>query len=193
MEQETFLSFLHILEKLKCNTRHSRTTSGREESVAEHSWRLAVMAYLLREEFPGLDMVKVMEMCLVHDFGEAVTGDIPSFEKDEEDERTEAGAVSMMLKALPPVQRKRLADLFREIGEQNIQEAKLFAALDKLEALVQHNEADISTWIPLEYELNLTYGTEEAAAFPYTNGLRNLLREISRKKIEKKQQETGEK
>ena len=81
MTQRVFLDFLHILERLKCNTRHSWTSTGRHETVAAHTWRLAVMALLLRDELPGVDMDKVLRMCLIHDFGEAVTGDIPSFEK----------------------------------------------------------------------------------------------------------------
>ena len=47
MIQNEFLSILSVAEKLKCNTRHSDTSSGRRESVAEHSWRLALMAMLL--------------------------------------------------------------------------------------------------------------------------------------------------
>ena len=47
MEPKEFLAFLARLEKLKCNTRHSWTSSGRHESVAEHSWRLAMLALLL--------------------------------------------------------------------------------------------------------------------------------------------------
>ena len=54
MEPKEFLAFLARLEKLKCNTRHSWTSSGRHESVAEHSWRLAMLAMLLRERFPEL-------------------------------------------------------------------------------------------------------------------------------------------
>ena len=62
MEPEKLIEFLGILEKLKCNTRHNWTTSGRRESVAEHSWRLAVMAFLLKDEFPELDMDMVLLM-----------------------------------------------------------------------------------------------------------------------------------
>ena len=40
MDSRAFLDFLKVAEKLKCNTRHSYTSSGRHESVAEHSWRL---------------------------------------------------------------------------------------------------------------------------------------------------------
>jgi ABC-type sulfate/molybdate transport systems ATPase subunit len=60
-----------VAEKLKCNTRHCYTSSGRHESVAEHSWRIALMAMLLTEEFPEADMNKVIRMCLIHDLGEA--------------------------------------------------------------------------------------------------------------------------
>ena len=58
MEPKEFLAFLARLEKLKCNTRHSWTSSGRHESVAEHSWRLAMLAMLLRERFPELRVLK---------------------------------------------------------------------------------------------------------------------------------------
>ena len=81
MKPREYIEFLNKIEKLKCNTRHSWTSSGRCESVAEHSWRLSVMALLCADEFPKLDIDKVVKMCLIHDFGEAVTGDIPSFFK----------------------------------------------------------------------------------------------------------------
>lgn len=89
MDIRAYLNFLAVAEKLKCNTRHSWTSTGRHESVAEHSWRLALMAYLVRDEFPELDMDRVIQMCLFHDMGEAVTGDIPAFEKSQADEETE--------------------------------------------------------------------------------------------------------
>ncbi|MDE6699988.1 MAG: HD domain-containing protein, partial [Acetatifactor sp.] len=73
MDIRSYLDFLKLAERLKCNTRHSYTSSGRRESVAEHSWRLAMMAYLVRDEFPQLDIERVIQMCLFHDMGEAVT------------------------------------------------------------------------------------------------------------------------
>ena len=56
MNPEKYIEFLNKIEKLKCNTRHSWTSSGRHESVAEHSWRLAVMAMLCADEYPNLDI-----------------------------------------------------------------------------------------------------------------------------------------
>ena len=89
MEERKLLEFLSLAEKLKCNTRHSWTSSGRRESVAEHTYRLMVFAWLVKDEFPDYDMNRVMELCLFHDLGEAVTGDIPAFVKTEADEKTE--------------------------------------------------------------------------------------------------------
>ena len=78
MDCQKYIEFLNVIEKLKCNTRHSWTSSGRQESVAEHSWRLAVMAMLCADEYPNVDINKVIKMCLIHDWGEAITGDIPA-------------------------------------------------------------------------------------------------------------------
>lgn len=182
MDIRTFLDFLDIAEKLKCNTRHSWTSSGRHESVAEHSWRLSLMAYLLKDEFPDVDISKVIVMGLVHDLGEAVTGDIPAFVKTQDDEAVESDAVEGLLDHLPEIQREELRQLFAEMDAKETAEAKLYKALDKLEALIQHNEADLSTWLPLEYGLQMEYGTEECAFSDYMKALRDAVREDSRKK-----------
>ena len=184
MDTRTVLNFLKVAEKLKCNTRHSYTSSGRAESVAEHTFRLCVFAWLVKDEFPGVDINRVTQMCLFHDFGEAVTGDIPVFEKNSMDEVTEAQAVEQLLTLLPGRDAGELRELFAEMDARNTPEAKLFHALDKMEAVIQHNEADISTWIPLEYDLQLTHGRKEAEAFPYMKELRELVAEDSLKKIE---------
>ena len=68
-KEEWFLEFLHRAEQLKCAPRHSWTSSGRRESVAEHSWRLGLAAWLLKEEFPQIDLERLLELCLLHDLG----------------------------------------------------------------------------------------------------------------------------
>ena len=115
MEPKEFLAFLAKLEKLKCNTRHSWTSTGRHETVAAHSWRLAVTALLLKNELPGVDMDKVLRTCLVHDIGEGVTGDIPSFEKTDANERTEARAVDSLAASLPQPLSGEFSALFAEM------------------------------------------------------------------------------
>jgi len=184
MQPRKLIEFLGIIEKLKCNTRHSWTSSGRQESVADHSWRTAVMALLIADEFPGVDINKVVKMCLIHDFGEAITGDIPSFYKTDTDTEKEKAAVTDLLEKLPNNIKNEFDDLFNEMAELKTQEAKLFKALDKLEAIAAHNEAPLETWIPLEYTENLTYGTENVAYSDYLKAIKKEMEEDSLNKIQ---------
>lgn len=184
MNQRELLNFLRKIERLKTNGRHSVTSGGVTESVAAHSWRLAVFALLILPEFPEIDGDKLIRMCLIHDFGEAVTGDVPSFLKTKDHEKTEVDAVGTLLSALPDPQRGELAALFAEMDALETKEARLYKALDKLEAVIQHNESDISTWIPLEYDLQQTYAVENAAEFPFLRELRGLMLEDTIQKIE---------
>ncbi len=186
MNYRQYITFLNTIEKLKCNTRHSWTSSGRQESVAEHSWRLSVMAMLCADEYPSLDINKVIKMCLIHDFGEAVTGDIPAFLKTETDEIEEEKAVQSILSLLPETHKSELTELFSEMIKMETDEAKLFKALDNLEAIISHNEADISTWLPREYEENLTYGTKNCEWSQWTNELREELKKDSEREVENK-------
>ena len=181
IEPEKLTAFLGVLEKLKSVTRHSWTSAGRHESVAAHCWRTSIMALLLKDEFPTVDMQKVLTMCLIHDWGEAITGDIPSFLKTDEDESTEEAAIDTLLTMLP--QKSEYSELFDEMKERKTNEAKLWKALDMLEALIQHNEADISTWLPLEKELQLTYGQAECDEFEYTKALRSIVKKATEDKL----------
>lgn len=142
-----------------------------------------MFSWLIGKEFPDFDMQKVLLMCLFHDLGEAVTGDIPSFLKTQQNEKDEDSAIEKILEMLDEPARTELKDLFAEMQELKTKEAKLYKALDKLEAVIQHNEAPLSTWIPLEYELNLTYGDEEAKHSPVLSALRNEIRQITKKHI----------
>ncbi len=184
MKQRAYIDFLNKIEKLKCSTRHSWTSSGREESVAEHSWRLAVMAMLCADEYPDLDMNKVIKMCLIHDFGEAITGDIPAFLKTTQNEKDEDIAVITLLSDLPKDIQAEFRTLFDEMNARETLEAKLFKSLDNLEALISHNEADISTWLPREYEENLTYGQQNCEWSEWTKVLKSEIKKDSIKKIE---------
>ena len=183
MEARKLLDILHTAERLKDEIRHSYTSGGRPESVAEHSWRLTLMALLLRDEFPALDMDRVLRMCVIHDLGECFTGDIPSFLKSEGDEDKERSALDAWVASLPAPYDTELHALYAEMDALVTDEAKLYKALDKLEAVLQHNEADLSTWIPREYDLNLTYGEENVAFSPYLKVLRAELRQDTVEKL----------
>ena len=183
MEVRALLDVLHVAERLTDELRHCDTSKGRRESVAEHSWRIALMALFMQDEFPELDINKVIRMCLIHDLGECFTGDIPTFLKSKEDEKKEDEALAAWVKSLPEPYCTELADLYAEMNALQTGEARLYKTLDKLEAVIQHNEAGIRTWEPHEYELNLTYANDIVAGTPYLEQLREAIRDDTKQKI----------
>lgn len=185
MQPTELLRIMSVAEKLKCNTRHCYTSSGRHESVAEHSWRLGLFAMLVANEFPEADIDKVIRMCLIHDLGEAFTGDIPSFEKTKNDEKKEENVLDEWIASFPEPERSQWQALYEEMNALETTEAKIYKALDKMEAIIQHDESDISTWIPLEYELQFEYGKENVQFSPYLRKLREEIDHITSEKIEK--------
>ncbi len=184
MEPRKLLDALHVAEKLKDATRHCDTSGGRRESVAEHSWRAALMAYFLKDEFPEADMDKVMLMCILHDLGEAFTGDIPTFYKTESDEKLEEKLLYDWVDSLPEPYCTEMRALYDEMAQRQTLEAKIYKAIDGLEAVLQHNESALSSWIPREYELNQVYANDKVAFSPYLTALRRELKEDTVKKLE---------
>ena len=186
MNAREYLEILHVAERLKDTPRHCTTTNGRTESVAEHSWRVSLMASLLRHEFPDLDTDKVINMCLIHDLGECFTGDIPAFVKSDSDREVEDSLLDQWVKSLPEEISSDLSALYKEMDAQETQEAKVYKALDKLEALIQHNESPLNTWSDNEYELNKTYAFDTVA---FSDWLTELRKEILEDTLEKIEQE----
>lgn len=185
MEVSKLLEVLHIAERLKDEIRHCTTSQGRPESVAEHSWRIALMAFFLRDEFPALDMDKVIRMCLIHDLGECFTGDIPSFMKTKADEQKEDDTLARWVASLPEPYCRDMAALYEEMNALQTPEAKLYKALDKMEAIIQHNESPLSTWEPHEYQLNLDYAWANVTHDPYLTALRQAIKTDTQQKIAK--------
>lgn len=183
MEARELLEAMAVAVRLKDTTRHCYTEKGRHESVAEHCWMAALMAFFLQDEFPEADMDKLIRMCLIHDLGEAFTGDIPTFEKTEENERTEEQLLREWVAALPKVCRDEMTSLYDEMERRESLEAQIYKAIDNLEAVIQHNFSDLSTWIPREYELNKTYGDDKVAFSPYLTALREEVRQDTLRKI----------
>lgn len=189
MEPKKLLEILHMAENLKDTTRHCYTSGGRHESVAEHCWRVCLMTYFLRDVFPDADMDKVIRMCLVHDLGEAFTGDIPAFEKTAVHEQEESSRLNAWVQSLSDFYCKELTELYLEMAERKSLESKIYKAADGLEALVQHNESDISTWLPLEYDLNMTYANDKVEFSPYLCELRQEIRNETLRKMEEAEKE----
>ena len=177
MSPKDYLAIVHCIAGLKERTRHAWMKSGRQESVAEHSWRMALMAYFLRDEFPTVDLTRVLLMALLHDVGEVFTGDIPTFEKTDTDRAREHELRDEWIDALPVPYAAEVRSLFAEMDAMETEEAKIVKALDRMEAVITHNEGDPHTWLPLEYDLQRTYGVKEAA---FTPVLKELRAEVNR-------------
>ena len=177
MSPKEYLAIVHCIAGLKERTRHAWMKSGRQESVAEHSWRMALMAYFLRDEFPTADLTRVLLMALLHDVGEVFTGDIPTFEKTDDDRAREHELRDEWIDALPAPYAAEVRSLFTEMDAMETEEAKIVKALDRMEAVITHNEGDPHTWLPLEYDLQRTYGVKEAA---FTPVLKELRAEVNR-------------
>ncbi len=184
MEPRKLLDALLVAERLKDTTRHCYTAKGRHESVAEHSWMMTLMAYFMKDEFEGVDMNKVIQMCIIHDLGECFTGDIPTFDKTKDNEETEENLLYSWVKSLPENYANEMIALYEEMNERKTLEAKVYKAIDGLEALIQHNISDLSTWIPKEYELNKTYANDKVEFSEYLKQLREEVRKDTLEKIE---------
>ena len=184
MNPKDYLDILHVAERLKDTPRHCTTSKRRTESVAEHSWRVSLMAFLLRNEFPELDMDKVIRMCLIHDLGECFTGDIPTFLKTDQDRETEDSLLGRWVRSLPAGVSEEMSALFEEMDDQQTPESKVYKALDKLEALIQHNESPLDTWSENEYELNKTYAFNAVEFSSWLTGLRQEVLQDTLDKID---------
>lgn len=183
MEVRKLLDALLVAERLKDTTRHCYTAKGRHESVAEHSWMMTLMAFFMRDEFPEVDMDKVIRMCIIHDLGECFTGDIPTFDKTQTHEETEENLLYNWVSSLPKKYVVEMRELYEEMAERKTTEAKIYKSIDSLEALIQHNVSDLSTWILKEFDLNLTYADDKVDFSDYLKTLRQAVREDTIKKI----------
>ena len=183
MKPDDLLQAMHVAERLKDTMRHCYTSGGRRESVAEHSWRMTLMAYLVSDEFPQADMNRVIRMCLIHDLGECFTGDIPTFLKTGGDEAREEALLYRWVDALPEPFCTDMRQMYEEMAARETLEARIYKAMDSLEAVIQHNESDLATWEPHEYELNRTYAYDRVAFSDYLKALREAIRRDTEAKI----------
>lgn len=149
---------------------------------------MGLMAFFMKDEFPEADMNKVLQMCIIHDLGECFTGDIPTFEKTDAHEESEETLLYNWVKTLPENRAREMLALYKEMAERKTLEARIYKAIDGLEALIQHNISDLSTWIPKEYELNKTYADDKVSFSTYLKGLRAEIRKDTLKKLEEQQE-----
>lgn len=168
------LRFLRDAERLKIVTRTSWTSTGQQESVAEHTWRLCLMALALERAFPAVDMARLLKICVVHDLGEAIRGDISATLQPPEGKAVEERRdLLQLLEPLPPAVRQEIVGLWDEYEAGATTEARLAKALDKLETIMQHNQGRNPP--AFDYRFNLDYGRRYTADDPVIAALRAIL------------------
>ena len=180
-ELQGLIKFLRDAERLK-NVRSSAYTSdGHQESVAEHTWRVSLMAIILAAEEADVDASRLVRMCIVHDLGEAISGDIPA---PEQARRLSAGApegksaaerrdLVTLIEPLPPSLRDDILSLWDEYEAEDTPTARLAKALDKLETILQHTQGLNPPGF--DYEFNLAYGRKHTESPPFVAAMRSIL------------------
>jgi putative hydrolase of HD superfamily len=176
-ELDGILTFLRAAERLKTVSRSGWTSTGQRESVAEHTWRLCLMAMLLFGRAADVDLARLLKMCLIHDLGEAIGGDVPAPLQDEALPKSDRERRDLLelIEPLSPELRREIVELWDEYEAAASREAVLAKGLDKLETILQHtqgkNPADF------DYSFNLEYGLRYTGADPVLAALRARLDE----------------
>ncbi|MEC7220499.1 MAG: HD domain-containing protein [SAR324 cluster bacterium] len=175
------LKFLQAAESLKTTLRSAHTSSGRPESVAEHTWRLCLLVMALAPEFPEVDAHRLMKICLIHDLGEALQGDIPAPLQDPNVDKSKSEREDLLelLSPLPELQRSEILELWEEYEQAATLEAKLAKAFDKLETLLQHTQGQNPP--DFDYAFNLDYGRKYTELNAQTRQLRAWIDEETRR------------
>jgi 5'-deoxynucleotidase YfbR-like HD superfamily hydrolase len=181
-ELEGVLAFLRSAERLKTVTRSGWTSAGDRESVAEHTWRLCLMAMLLYGNTPGIDLSRLLRMCLIHDLGEAIGGDVPAPAQTPEAGKAarERADLLELTSSLPPALADEIVELWDEYEAAASPEARLAKGLDKLETILQHTQGKNPAGF--DYRFNLGYGREYTAAPPVIAALRAMLDEATERR-----------
>jgi putative hydrolase of HD superfamily len=144
--------------------------------VAEHTWRLCLMAMVLAPSFPDVNFERLVKICIIHDLGEAIGGDIPAPEQVKRggaksgDERRDLIA---LLAPLPEALRTEITGLWDEYEAATSAEARLAKGLDKLETILQHTQG--ANPVDFDYRFNLGYGRQYTADHPVLAELRRIL------------------
>lgn len=178
-----YISFIKEAEGLKSVLRTAFSSTGKQESTAEHTWRLSLLALLVLNQYPSLDKETVLGMCLVHDLGELYEGDIPAVMPGDPLKKfeTEKAALLKLCALLPPEEGKTIYRWWEEYSLGQTKAARLVKALDKAETIMQHNQGRNPE--PFDYEFNLQYGREYFEEDDLLLELRELLDEDTNRKI----------
>lgn len=147
---EKQLAFALEIDKVKNVFRQTHLSgNGRNENDAEHSWHMALMAYLLKEYAnEKVDIAKVMLMCLIHDIVEIDAGDTYAYDVEaiQTQKAREDAAKERIFSILPDDQKVKLISLFDEFEAYETSESKFAHAMDNLQPLILNNSNSGGDW-----------------------------------------------
>ena len=180
------LDFLRAAEALKHTTRVAWTSTGEQENVASHTWRLCLMALVLAPRFPGIDVGKLLRICIVHDLGEAIGGDISAklqvnMPNKAEQERRD---LLQLCEPLPAHTRDEIVALWDEYEQAASPEARIAKGLDKLETILQHNQGAMPD--DFNFRFNLEYGAKYTTDDPILRTIRAVLDEETERRAQER-------
>ena len=145
------MAFALEIDKLKNIFRQTHLSGkGRNENDAEHSWHMAIMAYLLREYAnEDVDIAKVMLMCLIHDIVEIDAGDTYAYDSAmmQTQKSREDAAKERIFSILPEEQAAELKSLFDEFEGYETAESRFAHAMDNLQPLMLNNSNGGADWL----------------------------------------------
>lgn len=185
------LAFIREAEKLKDVLRSGVTSKGRQESTAEHTWRLCLLAMVFEDQLHHLEFGKVMKICVLHDLGEAISGDIAAVEQRADSGKSEQERMDLirLMRPLDTKLSREFLSLWEEYEAASSPEARAVKALDKIETLIQHNQG--ANPPDFDYEFNLTYGEAYTDADPLFSEIRAFIDKETRKKAAAGRQPPG--
>lgn len=162
---EKQLQFILEIDKVKKIIRQTPLSdASRKENDAEHSWHIALMAYLLQEyvEEP-VEVSKVMLMVLIHDLVEIDAGDTYAYDEEgakTKDER-ERKAADHIFGMLPENQGMYLKALWEEFEAYETAEAKYAHLLDNFQPLLLNDAAGGISWTEHQVKKSQIYKRNE--------------------------------
>ncbi len=149
LEQQ--LNFISEIDKLKSVLRQTTLLDGsRRENSAEHSWHVALMAFVLAEhaDVEGLDISRIVRMLIIHDIVEVDAGDTFCYDTEgmAEKERKERQAAERIFGLLPADLADQLRGLWQEFEARETPEAKFANALDRLQPVMHNLQTEGNAW-----------------------------------------------
>ncbi|WP_442681530.1 HD domain-containing protein [Sphingomonas sp. ASY06-1R] len=169
------IAFLQAAAALKDTLRSGRTACGRQESTAEHSWRLCLMIMACERDLPGYDLAQLLKLAIVHDLGEAIHGDTPATEQHQDPDRAERERrdMSTLCAPLPEDVRADMLALWEDYAQARSPEARLVKGFDKLETMLQHLAGRNA--LDFDYAFNLTYGAAQTSQHAVLRDIRAIV------------------